>query len=84
MWITKLARLQPPRLNDHSLQVHLETCSITASEFITQFTQPSLSYALPIALKHRLQPVQIYCVLMGSYIDTEMRIQTEYMSFKYR
>jgi len=33
---------------------------------------------------HCLQPVQLYCVSMGSYIDTKMRIQTVFISFKNR
>ena len=55
-------------------QVHLQTCSITSSkvhlqirsttglECISEFTRLSFSRALRIALKHCLQPVQIYRV----------------------
>jgi hypothetical protein len=67
--ISKLARSRPPSSHDHGLQVHLQTRSITASECISEFTRSSFSGAPRIALKHRLQPVQIYCVYMGSYID---------------
>jgi len=44
---------------DHSLLVHLQTRSITASEYISEFTRSSFSGAPRIALKHRLQPVLI-------------------------
>jgi len=64
--ISKLARSRPPIVSpntlDYCLQVHLETCSITASECISEFTRSSFSGAPRIALKHRLQPIQIYCV----------------------
>jgi len=60
--ITTLARLRPPSSHDHGLQVHLQTRSITASEGISEFTRWSFSGAPRIALKHRLQPVQIYRV----------------------
>ena len=53
--ISKLARLWPP-------QVHLQTRSITASEYISEFTGSLFSGAPRIALKLRLQPVQIYRV----------------------
>jgi len=73
-----------PNTLDYGLQVHLKTRSIMASECISEFTRSSFSGAPRIALKHRLQPVQICRVLMGSYVDTTMRIQPEYMSFKNR
>jgi hypothetical protein len=57
-----LARLRPPSSHDHGLQVHLQTRSITTSEDISEFTRSSFSGAPQIALKHRLQPVQIYHV----------------------
>jgi len=84
--IYTLARSLPPSASpnslDHGLQLHLQTlsitaakvdhqtCSITATACIPAFTRSSFSSAPRIALKHRLQPVQIYRVQMGSYIDT--------------
>jgi len=53
---------ESPRMLDYRLQVHLQTHSITASEYISEFTRSSFSGAPQIALKHRLQPVQIYRV----------------------
>ena len=47
---------------DYCLQVHLQTRSVTASEYISEFTRMSFLGAPEIALKHRLQPVQIYRV----------------------
>ena len=47
---------------DYGLQVHLQSCLITALEYISVFTRSSFSGAPWIALKLRLQPVQIYCV----------------------
>jgi len=64
----------------HGLQVNLPTHSITVSKCISEFTQSSFSGAPQIALKHLLQPVQIYRVLMSSYIHIQMGIPTEYMS----
>jgi hypothetical protein len=43
-------------------KVHLQTRSITPPACIPEFTQSSFSGAPRIALKHRLQPVQIYRV----------------------
>jgi len=64
--IYKLAWSQPPTVCPNmlydGLQVHLQTRSITASEWIPEFTQSSFSGAPRIALKHRLQSVQIYPV----------------------
>jgi len=51
-----------PIMLDYGLQVHLQTCSTKALECISEFTWSSFSGTLQIALKHRLQPVQIYCV----------------------
>ena len=63
--ISKLARSQPPSVCrnslDYGLQVHLPTHSITALG-ISEFTRSLFSLAPRIALKHRQQPVQIYCV----------------------
>jgi len=50
------------------LQVHLRSCSITALDCISEFIRSSFSGTPRIALKHHLQPVQIYCIYMGSYI----------------
>jgi len=59
----KFTRSLPPSVSpntlDYRLQVHLQTGSITASEYISKFTRSSFSGAPRIALKHRLQPVQI-------------------------
>jgi len=62
--ISESTRSWPPSasLSSLDLQVHLQTCSVTASECISDFTRSSSSGAPPIALKHRLQPVQIYFV----------------------
>jgi len=61
--ISKLARLRPPSLHDHVIEVHCETRSITASECISEFTQSSFPGAPRIALKHCRQPLPIlYCV----------------------
>jgi len=55
-----------------------------ASESIFEFTQ-SLSWGAPrIAPKHSLQPIHTYRLLMCCYEHTQMRIQTEYISFKNR
>ena len=63
---SKLAQSPPPSVSpnklNYRLQVHLQTCSITASECISKFTWLQFSDAPRIALKHRLQPVQIYRV----------------------
>jgi len=61
-WISKLAQSWPQNSLDYRLQVHLHTPSITASECISGFTRSSFSGAPRIALNHRLQPVQIYCL----------------------
>jgi len=47
---------------DHGLQVCLAGRSITASECISEFTWSSFSGAPQIALKDRLQPIQVYRV----------------------
>jgi hypothetical protein len=47
------------KLAQSHLQVLLETRSITASECISAFTRSTISGAPRIAVKHRLQPVQI-------------------------
>jgi len=60
--IFKLARLWPPNSQDHGLQVHLQTGSITGSKCISKRARLSFSGAPRIALKHYLQPVQIFCV----------------------
>jgi len=64
--ISKPARSRPPIVSPNSLdcglQVHLQTRSITASKCISEVTRSSFSGATRIALKHRLQPVQIYRV----------------------
>jgi len=61
--ISKLARSRPPSVSsnslDYRLQVHLQSRSITASEYISEFTRSSFSDAPRIAPKHHLQPVQI-------------------------
>jgi len=84
--ISNFTRLRPPCVSpnklDYHLQAHLHTRTITVSECISVFTLSSCSGAPRFALKHRLQAVQIYRVLMGSDIDTYNRIHTEYMSFK--
>jgi len=72
--ISKFTPLWPPIVSpttlNHDSQVHLQTCSIISFEWMWEFTRSSFSSTPRIALKHRLQPVQIYCVLMGSNIDT--------------
>jgi len=64
--MSKLARSRPPSASlssrNRDLQWHLQTRSITASECMSEFTWSSFSGAPLIALKHPLQPVQIYCV----------------------
>jgi len=44
---------------DSHLQEHLQTRSITASEYLSEFTPSSFSGAPRIAIKHRPQAVQI-------------------------
>ena len=65
-WLSKPTQLPPPTAStkslDHALGVHLQTRSITATECISEFTRSSISGAPRIAVKHRLQPVQIYRV----------------------
>jgi len=68
-YILKLARLWPSSLHNDDVQVHLQTGSITASEWMSEFTLSSFSGAPQIALKHHLHPVHIYYVKIGSYID---------------
>ena len=51
-----------PNTLDYRLQVHLQSRSITALECISEFTRSSFSGAPRIALKRRLQPIQIYSV----------------------
>jgi len=64
--ISKFTRSRPPSVSpntlDYRLQVHLQIRSITALEYISEFTRSSFTGAPRIALKHRLQPVQIYRV----------------------
>jgi hypothetical protein len=76
--IFKLARSRPPSASPNSLdcglqvypqtrsiaasKVHLQTRAIMAPERIPEFTRSSFSGAPRIALKHSLQPVQIYRV----------------------
>jgi len=51
-------RSRPPRVSpvilDYRLQVHLQTCNITASECISELSRSSFSGVLRIALKNRL------------------------------
>ena len=65
-WIPKFSPSWPPSVSpktlDYPLQVHLQTCSIMALECISEFPQSSFWGAPRIALKHCLQPVQIYGV----------------------
>jgi len=72
----KFTQSRPPSVSrntlDYCFQVHLQTCSIMGSECISEFTWSSFSGAPRIALKHRLQPVHIYHLLMGSYIDSSI------------
>jgi len=64
--ISSFTRSRPPGVFsnplDYCLQVRLQTRWITFSERISEFTPSSFSGAPRIALKHRLQPVQIYRV----------------------
>jgi len=64
--ISTLARLRPPCVSpntlDYRLQVHLQSRSIMATECSSEFTRSSFSGAPRIALKRRLQPIQIYRV----------------------
>jgi len=60
--ISKPPRIRPPSSHDHGLQVHLYISTITVPECISEFTLSSFSGAPQIALKHWLQPVQIYHV----------------------
>jgi len=80
--ISKLAWLWSPKSLDHALPLHVQTRSSTASKVhlhtrlltapvcIPEFTRSSFSGGPRISLKHPLLAVQIYRVLMGSYIDT--------------
>jgi len=67
--ISNFTRSGPPSVSpttlDYRLQVRLYTCSITALECISEFAWRSLSGTPQIALKHCLQPVQIYPVVDG-------------------
>jgi len=58
---SRLPIVFPSRL-EYRLQVHLQSCSITALECISEFTRLSFSGAPRIALKCRLQAIQIYRV----------------------
>ena len=64
--ISKFTRSLPPSVSPNMLhyrhQVDLQTRLITASEYISEFPRSSSSGAPQIALKHHLQPVQIYRV----------------------
>ena len=64
--ISMFTRSRPPSVSPstlgYRLQVHLHSRSITASEYISEFTWSSFSGALRIAVKRRLQPIQIYRV----------------------
>jgi len=88
-FISELAWLRPP--SSYDLQVDLQTRSIMALECISVFTGSSGSGAPRIALKHHLQPCSLftqsrYTVCRGGaiyrYIDTSMRLRTEYMGSK--
>jgi len=85
--IAKFTRSQPPSLSpnwlDYHLPVHLQTQLNKVLEFTAEFPQLWLSVASQIALNHGMQLVLIYHVLMGSYVDILMRIQTAYMSCKH-
>ena len=64
--ISKRSRFRPPIESlsslDLALQVHLQSCAIMASKCFSEITQSSSFGAPRIALKYRLQPVQIYRV----------------------
>jgi len=64
--ISKLTRLWPASESLSSLYlclpVHLQTSLNTSSKSISEFAWSSSTGAPQIALKHRLQPVKIYCV----------------------
>jgi len=66
--ISKLARLQPPRSLDHSLQVHFQTRSITASEF-TRSQPPGLYQTL---LEYGLQ---VRTIMASKCITNLARLQ---------
>jgi len=61
---SKLIRLRPPSASpssfDFGLQVHLHTWSMTAGKCDSKFSSVSSLAAPWIALKHRLQPGEIY------------------------
>jgi len=63
---SKFTRSRPPSVSpntlDYRLEVHHHTRSIVASQCISECCWSSCWSALRIALKNRLQPVQIYCV----------------------
>ena len=68
--ISNPAQSRPPSSYDHGLQAHLQACSIMASKCISEIIWSSSPGEPRIILNHRLQPIQIYCVWMGSYINT--------------
>jgi len=53
-YMSKLARLQPPSLHNHGLQVRLHSRSIRASEFISKFTWTRPSNLLDYSLQVRM------------------------------
>ena len=70
-----------PNILDYRIKVHLWSCLITASTCITEFTVSAVPCTPPISHIHYLQPVQIYQVGIGIYLDISMRIQTNCTSF---
>jgi len=60
--ISKFTCSRSPSSHERGLQVHLQTRSIMVSKYIPEFTRLASSATPRIALKHRLQPVQIYCM----------------------
>jgi len=78
--ISKLARAQPlkvsPNSLDHGLPVHLQTHSITASKFISEFTQSRSPIAFPNSLDHGLN------VHLQTWLITASKCITEFTRYR--
>jgi len=59
---SNLTQSWPPSSQYYGIQVHLQVSVIRASECMSEFTWLSFTGTPEIALKHRLQPVQIHHV----------------------
>jgi hypothetical protein len=69
-WITNLTRSRPPcaslNLHNHGLQVHLQTCTITASNCIFKLVRSRPRSVFPNSLDHGLQVHSYTCSITAS------------------